>query len=346
MDTPSYRGFRFPPEVIPHCVCLYYRFNLSLRDVEELMLERGIEVTHETIHQWTRRLRSRFTPAPPAVRQQVALRRDLREDQRYAEVPVAGRGRRAYVLDVLLLLQNRRDEAAKTPPRRSAASLYDAAKTKAVHHPSTVKAGRMNSPAIKKGEYSIIAGKFDDPQLSPVLLDGMFALRYEVFHNRLGWEVESVDGQERDSFDSLNPTYVIAYEPHTMEVEGCLRLLPTMGPHMLSEVFANALKDEKQIRDPYVWESSRFAVRPGINSSSASVGEMAVALLGTAGTVARQAGIHSIITLTNLKLEHQGKSAGIVAHRLGPPTEIGNVTSVALAMPVSSLTPLDPSQRS
>ena len=55
METPSYRGFRFPPEVISHCVWLYHRFSLSLRDVEELMLERGIEVSHETVHQWTRR---------------------------------------------------------------------------------------------------------------------------------------------------------------------------------------------------------------------------------------------------------------------------------------------------
>ncbi|MGW1659263.1 IS6 family transposase, partial [Streptomyces atratus] len=38
--TPSYRGFRFPSEVISHCVWLYHRFNLSLRDIEELMLER------------------------------------------------------------------------------------------------------------------------------------------------------------------------------------------------------------------------------------------------------------------------------------------------------------------
>jgi putative transposase len=40
----SYKGFRFPPEIISHCVWLYYRFLLSLRDVQELMLERGVEV--------------------------------------------------------------------------------------------------------------------------------------------------------------------------------------------------------------------------------------------------------------------------------------------------------------
>ena len=55
VGTVSYRGFRFPTEIISHCVWLYHRFDVSLRDIEELMLERGIGVTHETIHQWTRR---------------------------------------------------------------------------------------------------------------------------------------------------------------------------------------------------------------------------------------------------------------------------------------------------
>lgn len=51
--TPSYRGFRFPAEIISHCVWLYYRFPLSFREVEEMMLQRGIVVSHETIRQWT-----------------------------------------------------------------------------------------------------------------------------------------------------------------------------------------------------------------------------------------------------------------------------------------------------
>jgi hypothetical protein len=46
MKTPSsatlYKGFRFPPEIICHCVWLYFRFSLSFRDIEEIMAERGI----------------------------------------------------------------------------------------------------------------------------------------------------------------------------------------------------------------------------------------------------------------------------------------------------------------
>ena len=55
MDTsaaPSYRGYRFPVEIISHCVWLYFRFCLSFRDVQEMMLERGVVVSHEAIRLW------------------------------------------------------------------------------------------------------------------------------------------------------------------------------------------------------------------------------------------------------------------------------------------------------
>jgi transposase-like protein len=55
MKLLSFKRHRFPPEVIRHAVWLYFRFNLSLRDVEELMAQRGIDVTYETIRCWTRK---------------------------------------------------------------------------------------------------------------------------------------------------------------------------------------------------------------------------------------------------------------------------------------------------
>src|ERR1700676_5448506 len=47
-----YRGYRFPPEIISYCVWLYFRFSVSYRDIEELMAERGVTVTYETIRAW------------------------------------------------------------------------------------------------------------------------------------------------------------------------------------------------------------------------------------------------------------------------------------------------------
>jgi hypothetical protein len=48
----SYKGHRYPVEVISHCVWLYFRFPLSFREVEELMLERGVVVSYETVRRW------------------------------------------------------------------------------------------------------------------------------------------------------------------------------------------------------------------------------------------------------------------------------------------------------
>jgi putative transposase len=51
-EAPSYRGYRYPVEIISHAVWLYFRIHLSLRDVEELLAERGVTVTYETIRAW------------------------------------------------------------------------------------------------------------------------------------------------------------------------------------------------------------------------------------------------------------------------------------------------------
>ena len=56
----SYKGFRFPPEIISHCVWLYHRFPLSFRDVQELMLERGVDVSYETIRAWCDRFGQQY----------------------------------------------------------------------------------------------------------------------------------------------------------------------------------------------------------------------------------------------------------------------------------------------
>ena len=54
MNIPNslYRRRRFPAEIITHAVFLYHRFALSLRDVEDLLAERGVTVSYETIRVW------------------------------------------------------------------------------------------------------------------------------------------------------------------------------------------------------------------------------------------------------------------------------------------------------
>ena len=53
-SSVSYKRHRFPAAIIAHAVWLYYRFPLSLRFVEEMLLERGIVVSYETIRRWAK----------------------------------------------------------------------------------------------------------------------------------------------------------------------------------------------------------------------------------------------------------------------------------------------------
>jgi putative transposase len=52
MRKISYAGYRFPPEVIHQAIWLYLRFTLSFRDVEDLLAERGISISYETVRRW------------------------------------------------------------------------------------------------------------------------------------------------------------------------------------------------------------------------------------------------------------------------------------------------------
>ncbi|WP_411194386.1 hypothetical protein [Rhodococcus erythropolis] len=65
--SSMYKGYRFPREVISHCVWLYHRFTLSLRDIELLMAECGVEVflRDDPLLVHTVRARVRLPTAPP-----------------------------------------------------------------------------------------------------------------------------------------------------------------------------------------------------------------------------------------------------------------------------------------
>ena len=52
MDTISFKRHRFPPEIIRRAVWLYARFTLSYRDVEDLLTERGLDISYESIRRW------------------------------------------------------------------------------------------------------------------------------------------------------------------------------------------------------------------------------------------------------------------------------------------------------
>ncbi len=74
MRTISLKRHRFPPEIIRHSVWLYARFTLSFRDVEDLLAERGLDISYETVRRWFLKFRStiaanlrRTRPSPATI---------------------------------------------------------------------------------------------------------------------------------------------------------------------------------------------------------------------------------------------------------------------------------------
>jgi putative transposase len=114
MALLSYRRHRFPPPIIQHAIWLYLRFTLSYRDVEELLAQRGLDISYETIRRWVRKFGS-------VIARRLRQRRPRPSDRWHLdEMVVRIAGRRMYlwravdhegeILDVLV--QPRRDRRA------------------------------------------------------------------------------------------------------------------------------------------------------------------------------------------------------------------------------------------
>src|SRR5215212_2424609 len=114
MTSLSYRGHRFPAEIIQHAIWLYLRFTLSYRDVEELLAERGLDLSYETIRRWVLKF-------GPVVARGLRQRRPRPGDRWHLdEMVVRIAGKRLYlwravdqegeILDVFV--QRRRDKRA------------------------------------------------------------------------------------------------------------------------------------------------------------------------------------------------------------------------------------------
>ena len=113
-SSSLYKRFRFPQEIISHAVWLYFRFSLSYRDVEELLAERGIIVSYETVRQWSRKFgqtyasrlrRRRARPGDKWHLDEVFLKINGKTSYLWRAVDQYGN-----VLDILV--QSRRNKAA------------------------------------------------------------------------------------------------------------------------------------------------------------------------------------------------------------------------------------------
>ncbi len=160
--------------------------------------------------------------------------------------------------------------------------------------------------------------------------DQMFRLRAEQFSTRRGWRVSVDAGREIDRFDALNPLYICLLDQEG-RLLASLRLLPTIGPHMLSDVFPEVMGETGIVRNPLVWESSRFCVDTNAIRDFGDDGINIVtrAILGGLFATARSAGLEQVISVYDIFVERILRRSGCQFERLGPVVKYDDLKTVA-----------------
>lgn len=164
----------------------------------------------------------------------------------------------------------------------------------------------------------------------------MHRLRYRVFKERLGWDVQVSGDLEIDQYDALGPSYLIC-KGQDGRIQGCVRLLPTTGPTMLGETFPALLGGNPMPHDPHIWESSRFCLDLATQSPKAvrGVSQGFCELCSGMIEFGLSRGLTEIVTVTDLRVERLARSAGWPSRRMGEPREIGNTKATAISLEIS-----------
>ena len=184
----------------------------------------------------------------------------------------------------------------------------------------------------------IIAIPILDPSSCQPLVDETLSLRATVFKDILKWDVfVDAHGHEIDQFDQLPGTYLVSVDDD-FRVQASLRLLPTTGPYMASDVFAQLLDGKTPPRSATIWESSRFFARPAEVSEDSRASrywatqmhnEHIAKLMCGLACYATDIGVSHIVSVFDVAVERFLKSMGIACERYGAPQKVGNTRAVA-----------------
>jgi acyl homoserine lactone synthase len=170
-------------------------------------------------------------------------------------------------------------------------------------------------------------------------LIAMHQLRYRVFKERLDWDVHTSGELEVDSFDALHPAYLVQ-QATDGRVQGCVRLLPSVGPTMLRDTFPVLLDGQSAPSKCSIWESSRFALDIATDAPKGRHGIAIATYELFAGMIefGLSRRLTDIVTVTDARMERILRRAGWPLRRLGNPRHLGNTLAVAGNLEVSTET--------
>lgn len=162
----------------------------------------------------------------------------------------------------------------------------------------------------------------------------MYRQRKRVFVDRFGWNIPVVNDMEIDRYDRDDTIYLIAKSEPEGPVLASVRLLPTVGPHLMIDLFRNACGGNPPC-GPSIWEASRFCVAPEVSSRRARIGLLWDVICGITET-ALLFGVERVTFATNGALLPLVLDCGWRVEPLGPPLPDGDDEITALA---ASITP-------
>jgi len=173
-----------------------------------------------------------------------------------------------------------------------------------------------------------VIGNLADADFARRYAEPLFRLRYQVFHERLQWDVQCHDEMETDEYDDLWTRYVVAVDDQD-RVAGGWRLRPTIGKYMLADVFPQLLYGTPAPHDPRVWESNRFVVDKQLAKSGGfGFGEAARSLFRATCEFGIANGIDEYIMVLSAGVVRLTRATGLMVHEYGPAIRIGDVQSV------------------
>ncbi|GAB3754075.1 acyl-homoserine-lactone synthase [Lysobacter olei] len=181
----------------------------------------------------------------------------------------------------------------------------------------------------------ITVARAGEAGLNAPLLDSMYRLRADVFHRRLGWDVRVEGGREHDWFDLIGPHYLVARATgNAAEAVGCCRLLPTLGPNMLRDVFPELLAGAPAPASDHEWEVSRFAVAESHARGGNSFSALPAAMVAHSLRFGAERELSALVGVTSAAFARMLAQLGLQVDVLAPPRRLGRVMSLAFRLPL------------
>jgi acyl homoserine lactone synthase len=149
--------------------------------------------------------------------------------------------------------------------------------------------------------------------------------RHRIFVEQLGWDIPRSDGMEFDQFDRDDTVHVVAHDS-TGEVSAYSRLLPTVKPYLLAEVFPQLMDGQSLPRSDDTWELSRFTAQDsdaGAASRNFVFSPMAEELLHHSVSAAARRGAKNLIFVGSPGMATLMARADFNILRIGRPRIIG-----------------------